>query len=86
MDRERLDGWCERGIGGLVLAVLVFGPLATGAVRTLELLVIQGLTILATVLWLARFWLNPASFVLAANLLVHASSSWDTRSLVAGGH
>jgi len=59
MDRERLDGWCERGIVGLVLAVLIFGPLATGAVRTLELLVIQGLTVLATVLWLARFWLNP---------------------------
>jgi O-antigen ligase len=59
MDRERLDGWCERGIVGLVLTVLIFGPLATGAVRTLELLVIQGLTVLATVLWLARFWLNP---------------------------
>ncbi|MEO8426343.1 MAG: O-antigen ligase family protein, partial [Verrucomicrobiota bacterium] len=47
------------GIVGLVLAVLIFGPLATGAVRTLELLVVQGLTILAMVLWLARFWLNP---------------------------
>ncbi len=31
MDSERLDRWCERGILGLVLAILVFGPLATGA-------------------------------------------------------
>jgi len=59
MNREALDQWCERGILALVLAILVFGPLATGAVRPLEFLVIQGLTIIAAVLWLARFWLNP---------------------------
>jgi O-antigen ligase len=59
MDREKLDGWCERGIIALVLAILVFGPLATGAVRTLEFLVIQGLTIGVMVLWVARLWLRP---------------------------
>ena len=59
MTRERLDNWCERGIVGLVLVVLVFGPLATGAVRPLEFLIIQGLTISAALLWLLRFWLNP---------------------------
>ncbi len=59
MNREVLDRWCERGIIGLVLAILVFGPLAAGAVRTLELLVIQGLTMVVMALWGLRFWLNP---------------------------
>ncbi len=58
MDREKLDGWCERGILGLVLAILVWGPLATGAVRTLEFLVIQGLTLGVVALWGARLWLR----------------------------
>ncbi|MBI3413740.1 MAG: O-antigen ligase family protein [Verrucomicrobia bacterium] len=59
MNREALDRWCERGILGLVLAIMVFGPLATGAVRTLELLIIQGLTTLAICLWVLRLWLAP---------------------------
>src|SRR5260221_10218772 len=59
MNREKLDGWCERGILGLVLGILVFGPLATGAVRTLEFLVIQALTLGVILLWGLRFWLNP---------------------------
>lgn len=59
MIRERLDNWCEKAILGLALAILVFGPLATGAVRTLEFLIIQGLTILVIALWTARFWLRP---------------------------
>jgi O-antigen ligase len=59
MDREALDSWCERGILALVLAILVLGPLATGAVRPLEFLIIQGLTLGVTVLWGARLWLNP---------------------------
>lgn len=58
MDREKLDGWCERGIIALVLAILVFGPLATGAVRTLEFLIIQGLTVAAMGLWMLRLWLK----------------------------
>jgi len=59
MNREKLDGWCERGILGLVLAILVFGPLATGAVRTLEFLIIQALTLGVMLLWGLRLWLNP---------------------------
>jgi O-antigen ligase len=59
MVRERLDGWCEKGILGLVLAILVFGPLALGGVDTLPLLVLLGLTIAVLFLWLARFWFNP---------------------------
>src|SRR2546425_1005898 len=56
--RERLDIWCEKGILVLVLAILVFGPLATGAVRPLEFLIIQGLTMGAVLLWMLRCWLN----------------------------
>ena len=59
MNREALDRWCERGILALVLAILVFGPLATGAVRTRSFLIIQGLTVGVLLLWGARFWLNP---------------------------
>ena len=59
MNRETLDRWCERGILGLVLAILVLGPLATGAVRPLEFLIIQGLTLGVLVLWGARLWLSP---------------------------
>src|SRR4051812_29291929 len=58
MDREELDRWCERGILGLVLAILVFGPLATGAVRSLEFLIIQGLTLGVMLLWGMRLWIN----------------------------
>jgi O-antigen ligase len=58
MNRDVLDKWLERGILGLVLAILIFGPLATGAVRTLEFLVVQGLTIAAALLWLVRLWVG----------------------------
>jgi len=58
MDRERLDNWCERGILALVLAILVFGPLATGAVRPLEFLIVQGLTLGVIGLWVVRVWVK----------------------------
>lgn len=57
MDRKLADQWCERGILFLTLAILIFGPLATGAVRMLEFLVIQSLTVGVLVLWVARLWL-----------------------------
>src|SRR2546423_6554330 len=38
--------------------MLVFGPLATGAVGPLEFLVLQGLTIAVALLWFARLWVN----------------------------
>jgi len=59
MSRETLDRWCERGILGLVLVVLVYSPLALGAVRVQEFLVVQLLTLGVLLLWLARLWLNP---------------------------
>src|SRR5437773_684494 len=58
MTRQRLDNWCHKGILFLVVAILVFGPLATGAVRPLEFLIVQGLTISVVLLWLFRLWLN----------------------------
>src|ERR1043165_6572281 len=64
MDREKLDGWCERGIIALVLSILVFGPLATGAVRTLEFLIIQGLTLTVGLLWMIRLWFAPRATLL----------------------
>src|SRR5439155_3245367 len=57
--RNHLDVWCERGILGLVLLILVFGPLATGAVRPLEFLIIQAIAIGILVVWFARLWANP---------------------------
>ncbi|MBA4150782.1 MAG: O-antigen ligase family protein [Verrucomicrobia bacterium] len=59
MNRETLDKWLERGILGLVLAILVFAPLATGAVRPFEFLVVQALTVLIGVLWIFRLWIAP---------------------------
>ena len=58
MNRAFVDRWCERGILGLVLAVLVYGPLAIGAVRPTEFLVLQSLTVGALILWLIRVWLG----------------------------
>jgi O-antigen ligase len=58
MNRKLADQWCERGILFLTLAILVFGPLATGAVRMLEFLIIQGLTMGVLALWVARLWLQ----------------------------
>ncbi len=58
LTRERLDGWCEKGILGLVLAILVFGPLAMGAVNRWQFLIIQGLTLGVMALWALRFWVS----------------------------
>ena len=59
MNRERLDGWCERGIVGLVLAILVYSPLATGAVRPQDFAIVEWLTVGILLGWLCRFWINP---------------------------
>lgn len=59
MNFETLDRYCERGILALVLCILVFGPLAMGAVDAPEFLVIQGLTIGVMLLWALRIWISP---------------------------
>jgi O-antigen ligase len=64
MNRETLDRWCERGILLLVLAILSLGPLAMGAVRPQEFLIIQGLTLGVLVLWGARLWLSSRPHLL----------------------
>jgi len=58
-DRERIDDWCERGVLWLVLAILVYSPLALGAVRPQEFVVVEWLTVAMLLLWGCRFWLNP---------------------------
>jgi O-antigen ligase len=59
MDRETLDHWCERSILGLVLGILVFAPLAMGAVDAWAFLVVQGMTIAVMLAWALRIWINP---------------------------
>ncbi len=59
MDRERTDNWCEKLILGLVLTVLVFGPLALGGVRPWGFLTLQGLTMAVMVIWGIRLWVSP---------------------------
>jgi O-antigen ligase len=64
MASERWDGWCERGILGLVLLILVAGPLALGgvAVRATtawQFLMLQGLTVAVMALWGVRLWVSP---------------------------
>ena len=71
MDRDLLDRWCERGILGLVLGILVSMPLAFGgepqppAGGWLDFwlldpfLLAQWLILPLLGLWMARLWLNP---------------------------
>jgi len=58
VNREVLERLCERGILALVLAILVSGPLAYGAVEVLPFLVIQGLSAGVLLLWIARLWMS----------------------------
>jgi O-antigen ligase len=62
VDRERLDNWCEKVILGLVLAILIYTPLAFGAVPQAGLdyfIGVEWLTVLILALWLLRFCVNP---------------------------
>lgn len=58
MTKQQFDQLLERGILGLVLGVIVYGPLAIGAARPIDFLVLQGLTALALLCWSLRFWTN----------------------------
>ena len=59
MDRETLDNWCERGILWLLLSILIFAPLAFGAVDAWAFLVVQALTLGMLLVWALRLWINP---------------------------
>jgi O-antigen ligase len=64
MARKNLDWWCERGILILVSAMLVFAPLAFGAVDLWAILVVQSVTVLVLLLWGARLWLSRRGKIL----------------------
>ena len=71
MNRESLDKFCERGILGLVLALLVFTPLAFGGCpqppigSSLDFILVNPfdvalwMTVTVMVLWAVRLWANP---------------------------
>jgi O-antigen ligase len=59
MHRDDLDNWCERLILGLVLGILVFAPLALGAVDAWAFLVVQALTVGVLLAWAVRLWISP---------------------------
>src|SRR5437867_11382105 len=62
MDCDQLDSWCEKGILGLVLAILVYSPLAFGTVAQNGFdyfIVVEWLTLAILTIWLARFCVNP---------------------------
>ncbi len=54
--REQIDLFCERAILGLVLAILVWTPLAMGTVRLIDFVPVEVMTALALGFWVARFW------------------------------
>lgn len=71
MNRESLDKLCERGILGLVLAVLIFTPLAFGGLAQDPIgsswdwlmanpfALVTGATVIVIALWGVRIWINP---------------------------
>jgi O-antigen ligase len=71
MNRESLDKLCERGILGLMLAVLIFTPLAFGGlsqdpigsswdwVIANPFAIVTGMTAAVVALWCIRLWINP---------------------------
>jgi O-antigen ligase len=59
MDSDDLDNLCERSILGLVLGILVFAPLAFGAVDAWAFLVVQALTLGVMLVWTLRLWIDP---------------------------
>ncbi|HWD91000.1 MAG TPA: O-antigen ligase family protein [Verrucomicrobiae bacterium] len=71
MNRESLDQFCERGILALVLAILVFTPLAFGGCpqipigSSLDFLLVNPfdvtlwMTVAVTTLWAVRLWATP---------------------------
>jgi O-antigen ligase len=61
VNRETLADWCLRGIMGIVIAALVFAPLAFGSVRPQEFQYLVAAAALVLVLWTARLWLLEES-------------------------
>lgn len=79
MSRSQIEKLLEHGMLALLLGMLVFGPLAMGAVRVQEFLIVQALAIGLLVLWVVRLWINtelrlfwPPVCWAAATFLVYA--------------
>jgi len=64
LTRKNLDWWCERGILFLVVGMLVFAPLAFGAVDAWAFGIVQVAAAIVFILWGVRLWLNPRSRLL----------------------
>jgi O-antigen ligase len=58
LTRKKVDWWCERGMVWLVLGMLVFAPLAFGAVDAWAWLGLQAAGGVIFTLWAARLWLS----------------------------
>lgn len=56
LDAEVIDKFCERAILALVLGILVWGPVATGATKNSQFSVILALGVLIVPFWIARVW------------------------------
>ncbi|MCI0748325.1 MAG: O-antigen ligase family protein, partial [Verrucomicrobia subdivision 3 bacterium] len=59
LDSSPADVWCERTILGLVLGILVFSPLATGAVRPQDFVIVQWLVLGVLAVWAVRLCISP---------------------------
>jgi len=64
LTRKNLEWWCERGMLFLILGMLVFAPLAFGAVEPWAYLILQGMGVGVCLLWAARLWLSPRTKLL----------------------
>jgi O-antigen ligase len=55
---QQLDAFCAKGVLGVVVLIVLWGPLAFGGIPAPAFLVMQGLTILALGLWAVRLWVQ----------------------------
>ncbi|HEV2695936.1 MAG TPA: O-antigen ligase family protein [Verrucomicrobiae bacterium] len=64
LTRKNLEWMCERGMLFLILGMLVFAPLAFGAVEPRAYLIVQGMGAGVFMLWAARLGLSPKTKLL----------------------
>jgi len=60
-NRKTWDSVLGQILLGLLLVILVFGPVGLGAVHAAQFLVVQGLLIAVLLVWGARLWIGPRS-------------------------
>ena len=58
MNREKLAYWAELILIGFVTAVLLYAPIATGAVRNIDFVYLMSLAGAALLVWTFRIWLG----------------------------